>query len=93
MASTVPVFQKVLGYTTEEAQVLLAEARKEFRDQKVHLYQQCCFCYARKPEDPLSQPLPTRREFRMANDYRKDLFDPGVPVIYLTKVYQDVIAL
>jgi hypothetical protein len=52
MASTIPVFQKVLGYTPDETQVLLAEARKEFRDQKVHLYQQCCFCYARKPEEP-----------------------------------------
>ena len=52
MVSTVPLFQKVLGYTTEEVQVLLAEARKEFRDQKVHLYLQCCFCYARKPDEP-----------------------------------------
>jgi hypothetical protein len=52
MASTAPVFEKFLGYTTEEAQVLIAEVREEFRDQKVHLYQQCCFCYARKPEEP-----------------------------------------
>jgi hypothetical protein len=57
MASTVPLFQKVLGYTTDEAQVLMAEARKEFRDQKVHLYQQCCFCYARKPEEPQPDDL------------------------------------
>ena len=51
MASTGPLFQKFLGYTAEESQVLIAEVRKEFRDQKVHLYQQCCFCYARKPEE------------------------------------------
>jgi hypothetical protein len=51
MAATGPLFQKFLGYTTEEAQVLIAEVRKEFSDQKVHLYQQVCFCYARKPEE------------------------------------------
>jgi hypothetical protein len=55
MVSTVPLFQKFLGYTTEETQVLLAEARKEFRDQKVHLYLPCCFCYARKPEGTMLQ--------------------------------------
>lgn len=57
MAATVPVFEKILGYTAEEAQVLIAEVRKEFRDQKVHLYQPCCFCYARKPEEPEVEAL------------------------------------
>jgi len=52
VAAVVPLFQNVLGYTAEEAQVLVAEVRKEFREQKVHLYLQCCFCYARKPEEP-----------------------------------------
>jgi len=55
MASVAPIFQRVLGYTAEEAQVLVAETRKEFREQKVHAYQQCCFCYARKPEPTAGQ--------------------------------------
>jgi hypothetical protein len=50
MAATGPMFEKFLGYNAEEAQVMIAEVRKEFRDQKVYLYQPCCFCYARKPE-------------------------------------------
>jgi hypothetical protein len=48
-----PLFEKFLGYTAEEAQVMIAEVRKEFRDQKVHLYQQVCFCYARKPGEQI----------------------------------------
>jgi hypothetical protein len=50
--TTGPILEKFLGYTGEEAQAMIAEVRKEFRDQKVNLYQQCCFCYARKPEEP-----------------------------------------
>jgi hypothetical protein len=59
MPTGVPIFQKILGYTAEEVQVLLAEARKEFRDQKVHLYQQACFTYARKPEELEPEGLET----------------------------------
>src|SRR5271156_2079578 len=40
MTSTAPMFQKFLGYTPEEAQALVAEVRKEFSDQELHLYQQ-----------------------------------------------------
>jgi hypothetical protein len=57
MDATGPMFEKFLGYTTEEAQVLIAEVRKEFREQKVHLYQPCCFCYARKPPEPELEDL------------------------------------
>ena len=54
MTSAATLFQKFLGYTTEEAQVLVAEVRKEFRDQKVHLYVQALsFCYARKPGEQI----------------------------------------
>jgi hypothetical protein len=44
-----PLYQKFLDYTSEEAQTLVAESRKEMRDQKLHFYQPICFCYAKKP--------------------------------------------
>lgn len=47
------LFTGVLGWQKEEFEVLVAEARNEMRDQKVHLYAKVCFCYARKPEVPL----------------------------------------
>ena len=50
------LLQNALGWEPEEVQVLIAEARNELKEQKVHLYQRVAFCYARKPEE---QPSPT----------------------------------
>jgi hypothetical protein len=49
--------QNALRWEPEEVQVLIAEARNEIKEQKVHLYQRVAFCSARKPEEP---PHPTR---------------------------------
>jgi hypothetical protein len=43
--------QSALGWSREEVQVLIEEARNELKEQKVHSYLRICFCYARKPED------------------------------------------
>jgi hypothetical protein len=52
MNSSAPLLSKALGKTPEEIEILVAETSNEFREQKVHLFQQICFCYARKPEKP-----------------------------------------
>jgi hypothetical protein len=44
------LFTRVLGWSIEEVQILVAGIRNEFKEQKIHLYHQLCFCYARKPE-------------------------------------------
>jgi hypothetical protein len=49
--TTIPVFMNVLGWKIEEAQVLIADVKKEWKEQKVHCYQQVCFCYAQKPPE------------------------------------------
>jgi hypothetical protein len=46
------LFTSVLGWSTEEIDVLIAEVRSEMKEQKIHLYERVCFCYARKPEEP-----------------------------------------
>lgn len=43
---------RVMKWSLEEVQVLVAKARQEFRDPKVHLYCYFHFTYGRKP--PLS---------------------------------------
>jgi hypothetical protein len=45
------LFTRVLGWSIEEVQVLVAGIRNEFKEQKIHMYHPICFCYARKPED------------------------------------------
>jgi len=40
---------RVLGWSKEECQILLAEAHREMRDPKLHLYTQFRFIYGRKP--------------------------------------------
>src|ERR1700749_4184859 len=52
MNSSAPLLSKVLGKTPKEIEILVAETSNEFREQKVHLFKQICFCYARKPEKP-----------------------------------------
>jgi hypothetical protein len=49
LSSIEPLYPKYLDWTPEETQIFIAEIRKEMREQKVHLYQPVCFCYAKKP--------------------------------------------
>jgi hypothetical protein len=46
------LFTGVLGWSTEEIEAFIAEVRNEMKEQKIHLYERVCFCYARKPEEP-----------------------------------------
>jgi len=41
---------RVLGWSTEECQILIAEATRELRDPKIHLYTAFRFIYGRKPK-------------------------------------------
>jgi len=43
-------FTKILGWSVEEVQVLLAHARKELYDRKIHMYWKTRTVYAQKPE-------------------------------------------
>ena len=49
LGSVGPLFRKFLDYTSDETETLIAQVRKEMRDQKLHFYQPICFCYAKKP--------------------------------------------
>jgi hypothetical protein len=49
MEMTLP-FYKAVGCNEDEALVLIREAVKEMKDQKVLLYQRVCFAYGKKPE-------------------------------------------
>jgi hypothetical protein len=40
---------RVLGWSKEEYQILVAEARREVRDPELHLYTVFHFIYGRKP--------------------------------------------
>ena len=40
---------RVLGWSKEEYQILIAEANRELRDPKLHLYTLFRFTYGRKP--------------------------------------------
>jgi hypothetical protein len=40
---------RVLGWSEEEYQILIAEANRELRDPKIHLYTLSRFIYGRKP--------------------------------------------
>jgi hypothetical protein len=44
------LFTKVLGWSIEDVQALVAEVREEHKQQKVPLYYPVCFCFARKPD-------------------------------------------
>jgi hypothetical protein len=57
LGSVGPLFQKFLEYTATETEMLIAQVRKEMRDQNLHFYQPICFCYAKKPGT-----LPTKVE-------------------------------
>jgi hypothetical protein len=47
------LFTNVLGWSSTEIDVLIAQVRTEMKEQKIHLYERVCFCYARKPDDAL----------------------------------------
>ena len=58
LKAPVKLFTNLLGYTNEEYELLIADVRKEYRDQKIHLYLPACFCWARKPyhtEEPAQE--------------------------------------
>ena len=44
-----PLFQRFLNWSSEETQVRIAEVKNELKEQKIHLYQRICVCYAKKP--------------------------------------------
>lgn len=44
-------FTRVLGWSIEEVQVLLANVRKELKNPKVHIYTDAYYVYGQKPED------------------------------------------
>lgn len=54
VAAPTALFTRILGWGVDETNTLVAEVRNEHKEQKIHLYQPVCFCYARKPEDPTS---------------------------------------
>jgi SAM-dependent methyltransferase len=47
--SAAPLFQRFLNWSSEETQVRIAEVKNEMKEQKIHLYQRICVCYAKKP--------------------------------------------
>lgn len=49
-AFSLMLFTKALGWSVEEVQVLLAHARKEMSDRKIHIYWKVINVYAQKPE-------------------------------------------
>jgi hypothetical protein len=44
------LYTRVLGYSTEEAQLIFALIRKEFNDKTLHLYTVYRFFTGRRPE-------------------------------------------
>lgn len=48
---TLAIFTRVLGWSAEETEVLMAGVRSEFKDRKNHLYSLIHFVSGRKPED------------------------------------------
>lgn len=49
-AYSLALFTRVLKYTPEEVQVMMAKIRKEFKDPEVHLYWIYHITYSQKPE-------------------------------------------
>lgn len=49
-AYSLALFTRVLKYTPEEVQVMMAKIRKEFKDPEVHLYWIYHITYGQKPE-------------------------------------------
>jgi hypothetical protein len=49
------LFTNVLGWSSTDVDILIAQVRTEMKEQKVHLYERVCFCYARKPEERRAQ--------------------------------------
>lgn len=58
VASSQALFTRVLGWSLDDFNVLVADVRKEQLEQKVHLYQRICICYASKPAEPPQDDVP-----------------------------------
>lgn len=52
-AMTLGYLARILGWSKDECQVITAEARKELRDPKLHLYTLFHFIYGRRPDIPV----------------------------------------
>lgn len=48
---TLALLTRVLGWSVESTQVLMAKVRNEFRDKKNHIYSYFHFVYGRKPKE------------------------------------------
>ncbi|KAM0271171.1 hypothetical protein ACHAQH_009155 [Verticillium albo-atrum] len=48
------VYTRVLGWSSEEMEILLAKVRRELKDTKVHAYWPIYVVYGQKPEEPKS---------------------------------------
>ena len=48
---TMALFTRVLGWSTEESQVLMAKAKAEVRDRKNQVYINFFFVHGRRPEN------------------------------------------
>lgn len=48
-SSSLAVFTRILGWTTQELDVLFTAVRNDFADPQSHLYFQVRFVYGRKP--------------------------------------------
>lgn len=58
--TSIKLFTTVLGWQPEEYEVLVAQIRNEMKERKFPVYLPVCFCYARKPSEPLesvTEPL------------------------------------
>lgn len=42
---------RILGWSAEETQVLIANARNELKEVRYNIYHPACFCWARKPTE------------------------------------------
>lgn len=51
-AYTLALFTRVLGWTVEECQILIAAVKNEFRNSKAHMISYFHFMYGQKPEAP-----------------------------------------
>ncbi|KAF2671272.1 TAM domain methyltransferase [Microthyrium microscopicum] len=49
LTMTRPFFQNVLGKSKEDVDELFEKVKVELEEQKIHLFQKVCFCWARKP--------------------------------------------
>ena len=49
---SIALYTRVLGYSLEHAQLIMAGVKSELQDPKLHLYVNFHFIWARRPETP-----------------------------------------